>query len=81
MQRDTKRQVAVVTVKDLQGYPIEEYGNRLRRTWGVGLKDVNNGAACSSSRRTSASVTRSRSVTGWSRFLTDALSSVIINND
>lgn len=42
--RDTKRQLVVATVPDLQGYPIEDYGYRLGRAWGVGLRDVNNGA-------------------------------------
>lgn len=44
LQRDTKRQLVVATISDLQGYPIEDYGYRLGRAWGVGLKDVNNGA-------------------------------------
>ena len=44
LQRDTKRQLVVATVPDTQGYPLEEYGYRLGRAWGVGLKDVNNGA-------------------------------------
>lgn len=44
LQRDTKRQLVVATIPDLQGYPIEDYGYRLGRAWGVGLKDVNNGA-------------------------------------
>lgn len=44
LQRDTKRQLVVATVPDLQGYPIEDYGVALLRNWGVGLKDVNNGA-------------------------------------
>jgi uncharacterized protein len=44
LQRDTKRQLVVATIADLQGYPLEDYGYRLGRAWGVGLKDVNNGA-------------------------------------
>ncbi len=44
LQRDTKRQLVVATIPDLQGYPIADYGVRLLRGWGVGLKDVNNGA-------------------------------------
>ena len=34
----------VETIPDLQGYPIEDYGYRLGRAWGVGLKDADNGA-------------------------------------
>lgn len=44
LQRDTKRQLVVATIRDLQGYPLEEYGYRLGRAWGVGLSDVDNGA-------------------------------------
>lgn len=44
LQRDTKRQFIVATISDLQGYTLEDYGYRLGRAWGVGLKDVNNGA-------------------------------------
>jgi uncharacterized protein len=36
-------QVVVVTVPDLQGYSIEEYGYQLGRHWGIGEKDKNNG--------------------------------------
>ncbi|WP_156679189.1 TPM domain-containing protein [Sphingomonas profundi] len=44
LQNRTGRQLVVATVPSLQDYPIEDYGNRLIRSWGVGLKDVNNGA-------------------------------------
>ncbi len=44
LQKATGNQLVVATVPDLQGYPIEDYGYRLLRSWGVGLKDVNNGA-------------------------------------
>ena len=39
LQRDTKRQLVVATIADMQGYPLDEYGYRLGRAWGVGLKD------------------------------------------
>jgi uncharacterized protein len=44
LQRETKRQLVVATIADVQGYPLEDYGYRLGRAWGVGLKDVDNGA-------------------------------------
>ena len=44
LQKDTKRQLVVATIPDLQGREIEEYGVGLGRAWGVGLKDANNGA-------------------------------------
>jgi uncharacterized protein len=34
----------VVTVKTLQGLPIEDYGYQLGRFWGIGEKDKNTGA-------------------------------------
>lgn len=39
----SKRQLVVVTVKSLQGFPIEEYGYKLGRVWGIGQKDKNTG--------------------------------------
>lgn len=36
-------QVAVVTVKSLDGYEIEDYGIGLARKWGIGQKDKDNG--------------------------------------
>lgn len=44
LQKETGRQLVVATIPDLEGYPLEDYGYRLGRAWGVGLKDVNNGA-------------------------------------
>ena len=44
LQEDTKRQLVVATVPDTQGYDLADYGYKLGRAWGVGLKDVDNGA-------------------------------------
>lgn len=79
LQRDTKRQLVVATIPDLQGYPIEDYGYRLGRAWGVGLRDVNNGAiliVAPNDRKVRIEVG-----TGLEPYLTDALSSVIVNTD
>jgi uncharacterized protein len=43
-QRKTRNQVVVATVKTLEGYPIEDYGYRLGRAWGVGQKGKDTGA-------------------------------------
>jgi uncharacterized protein len=43
-QRATKRQVVVATVRSLQGLPIEDYGYRLGRAWGVGQRGQDTGA-------------------------------------
>ena len=77
LQRDTKRQLVVVTVPSLENYPIEEYGYKLGREWGVGLKDVDNGAillVAPNERKVRIEVGY-----GLEPFITDALSSVIIN--
>ncbi len=36
-------QLVVYTTSSLQGYPIEDYANRLFRAWGIGQKGTNNG--------------------------------------
>lgn len=43
-QQRTGRQLVVATIADAQGYPIDDYGYRLGRAWGVGLQGANNGA-------------------------------------
>jgi len=37
-------QLVVVTLENLQGYSIEEFGYQLGREWGIGQKGENNGA-------------------------------------
>jgi uncharacterized protein len=44
LQQQTKRQLVVATIPDLQGDDIADYGYQLGRAWGVGLKDADNGA-------------------------------------
>ncbi|HJV19202.1 MAG TPA: TPM domain-containing protein [Sediminibacterium sp.] len=39
----TSNQIAVVLIKTLNDYPIEEYANKLFRDWGIGNKKTNNG--------------------------------------
>lgn len=39
----TSTQVAIVLVRTLNDYPIEEYALKLFRTWGIGNKKTNNG--------------------------------------
>lgn len=41
--QETSTQVLVVTVSDLNGYPIAEYAQKLGQAWGVGIKGKNNG--------------------------------------
>ena len=43
LERDTKNQVALVTLKSLRGMEIEEYANRLFNHWGIGHRVQDNG--------------------------------------
>lgn len=43
IQNTSQRQFVVATIPDLQGYPIEDYGYKLGRAWGIGQKGANNG--------------------------------------
>jgi len=80
LQKDTKRQVVVATIADMQGYPLDEYGYRLGRSWGVGLRDVNNGAVLFAAPNNPAGQRGPRLEvgTGLEPILTDAFSSVMI---
>lgn len=83
LQEDTNRQLVVATIADVQGYPLEEYGYRLGRAWGVGLKDVNNGAILFLAPNNPAGQRGPRIEvgTGLEPILTDALSGIIIRTE
>lgn len=44
LDNKTTAQLAVVTVKTLDGQPIEDYALAILREWGIGSKEKNNGA-------------------------------------
>ena len=44
LDNKTTAQLAVVTVKTLDGQPIEDYSLSILREWGIGSKEKNNGA-------------------------------------
>ncbi|WP_183146328.1 TPM domain-containing protein, partial [Pseudomonas syringae] len=44
LEQTSGDQLVVVTVPDLQGVPIEDYGYQLGRQWGIGQKGKDNGA-------------------------------------
>ena len=71
-------QLVVVTLPSLQGYTIEDYGYQLGRHWGIGTAKLNNGVlliVAPNERKVRIEVGR-----GLEPTLTDALSSIIINN-
>lgn len=43
LEKSTSRQLVVATIPSLEGYPIEDYGYRLGRAWGIGQSEANNG--------------------------------------
>ena len=78
LEQQTGRQVVVATIPDLQGYPIEDYGYQLGRTWGVGQKGKNDGVVflvAPNDRKVRIEVGY-----GLEPVLTDALSSTIIQS-
>lgn len=83
LQKDTNRQLVVATIGDMQGYPLEDYGYRLGRAWGVGLKNADNGAIIFVAPNNPAGQRGPRIEVGrgLEPILTDALTSVIINDE
>jgi uncharacterized protein len=79
LEQATSRQLVVVTLPDLGGDEIDDYGYRLLRAWGVGQKATNNGALfiiVPSEHKVRVEVGY-----GLEGVLTDALSSVILQRD
>jgi uncharacterized protein len=79
LERDTTDQVVVVTLPDLQGYPIEDYGYQLGRAWGIGQTGKNNGVLLIIAR--DERKVRIEVGYGLEPVLTDALSALIIHNE
>ncbi len=78
LETTTGRQLVVATTPSLQGYPIEDYGYKLGRTWGIGEKDKDTGVillVAPNERKVRIEVGY-----GLEPVLTDALSSVIIQS-
>jgi uncharacterized protein len=44
LEQQSRRQLVVATIPDLQGYDIADYGYQLGRAWGIGGKERNDGA-------------------------------------
>ncbi|WP_043767930.1 TPM domain-containing protein [Algiphilus aromaticivorans] len=76
-EQASTEQVVVVTVPELQGLPIEDYGYQLGRHWGIGQKGEDNGALLIVAQ--DEQKVRIEVGYGLEGRLTDAESSVIIN--
>jgi uncharacterized protein len=78
LETQSNRQLVVATVSSLEGYDISDYGYRLGREWGIGQEGEDNGAillVAPDERRVRIEVGY-----GLEGYLTDALSSLIIQN-
>lgn len=76
LEKQSQRQLVVVTLADLQGYEISDYGYQLLRHWGIGDKERNDGAlliVAPNERKLRIEVGY-----GLEPILTDGLSSLII---
>ncbi|GAD59709.1 TPM domain-containing protein [Brevundimonas sp. BAL450] len=79
LEAETTDQLVVVTVNDLQGYPIEDYGYQLGREWGIGQGETDNGVlliVAPNERKVRIEVGY-----GLEPILTDALSARIIHEE
>ena len=79
LEQQTGDQLVVVTVNSLQDYPIEDYGYRLGRAWGIGQSENDGGAlliVAPNERRVRVEVGY-----GLEPILTDAFSAQVIQND
>jgi uncharacterized protein len=78
LEQQSQRQLVVVTLNDLQGYDVSDYGYQLGRAWGIGDEERNDGAlliVAPNERKVRIEVGY-----GLEGYLTDALSSLIIQN-
>ena len=78
LEQTSTDQLAVVTVKSLQGYSIEDYGIGLARKWGIGQKGKDNGVLliiAPNDRKVRIEVGRR-----LEPFMTDTMSALIIQN-
>lgn len=78
LEKTTGRQLVVVTLPDLGGLEIEEYGYRLGRDWGIGGEKADDGVLLIVAPNQRA--VRIEVGYGLEPLLTDALSSVIIHS-
>ena len=78
LENTSTDQLVVVTVPSLQGYPIEDFSNRLLRTWQIGQKGKNNGILLVVA--PTEHKVRIEVGYGLEPIITDGLSSTIIQN-
>jgi uncharacterized protein len=79
LEKRTGRQFVIATVASLEGRPIEDYGYRLGREWGIGNEQKDDGVIL----LVAPKERKVRIETGYGArvFLTDAVSSIIIREN
>lgn len=79
LERQSRRQLVIVTLPSLQGYDIADYGYQLGRKWGIGDKERNDGVLLI----VAPAERKLRIETGYGveGVLPDGLGFLIINND
>ena len=82
IEQATGHQVVVATIPDLQGYPLEDYGYRLGRAWGIGGKASNDGVVVFLAPNEPVGHRGPRIEVGYGLepLMTDAFSSVVANS-
>jgi uncharacterized protein len=76
LEKKTGAQFVVATVNGLEGYPVEDYGYRLGRAWGIGQKGKDNGVILLVAPKEHK--VRVEVGYGATPYLTDAMSGLII---
>jgi len=79
LETKTGSQLVVATVNNLEGYPIEDYGYRLGRAWGIGQKGKDNGVILLVAPKEHK--VRIEVGYGATPYLTDAMSGLIIREN
>ena len=81
--RETSNQIAIVIVKDLQGYDPGDFAFRLGENWGVGQGKFNNGIVILVKPKTSGSNGRAFIATGYGLegVVPDAIANRIVNKE
>ncbi|MEW4466496.1 TPM domain-containing protein [Parasphingorhabdus sp. JC815] len=86
LETNSSRQLVVATIADLEGYDIADYGYQLGRKWGIGQDGVGEGETEKDNGTILLVAPNDRKVRievgyGLEGIMTDALSSMIIQND
>lgn len=79
LETQSQRQMVIATIPSLEGYEVEDYANRLLRTWGIGDKQRNDGLVFLIA--PNEHKVRIEVGYGLEGIITDALSSVIIQRE